>query len=522
MTQTSSVREERQLGVKELLAFIGMALGMFLAVLNIQIVGSSFDQIKAGLSAGPEEVSWVLTSALIAEVIMIPMSGWLSRLMSTRWLFTGCALGFGAASIGCAQATSIEQMIFFRAAQGFMGGGLAPMIWAAIYISFPKRYQNYLLAIVSLLGTSAVALGPSLGGWISEEASWPWLFYFSVPFAALSALMVFLFLDVDRPDWSIAEEIDLLGILLMATFFMCLLIVLEEGRREDWFASRLIVVLSITSAISGFLFVWRELTCSKPLIDLRVFGYFNFSLGAFYVAVFGAGMFVPLYLLPLFLSRIIGLNTWQIGSMLVVLGVTMMVTGFCMPLLMRLFSLRTIAIVGFSMMSLGTWYQAQLNFNTGFVELLLPQVLRGAATQMCFLSMMGLAVGSLPEHQVKAGTALFQLTMRLGAAVCVTIANNYLFIRTRHHYHEIRESIAVGDPMAKETLGLLEASGSRALGESPWALMASLQRYAALGEREAMILAFNEVTTVVALCIAATLIFMPLIGRGHRPSTGPV
>ncbi|HIA21208.1 MAG TPA: DHA2 family efflux MFS transporter permease subunit, partial [Alphaproteobacteria bacterium] len=316
MTQTSVVSEERRLGIRELLAFTGMALGMFLAVLNIQIVGSSFDQIKAGLAAGSEEVSWVLTSALMAEVIMIPMSGWLCRLMSTRWLFTGCLLGFGLASIGCALATSIEQMIIFRAAQGFMGGGLAPMIWAAIYVSFPRRYQNYLLAIVSLLGTSAVALGPSLGGWISEEMSWPWLFYFSVPFAALSAAMVFFFVDFDMPDWSIFEDIDVLGILLMATFFMCLLIVLEEGRRQDWLESRLIVILATISAISGLLFVWRELTCSNPLIDLRVFGHLNFSVGAFYVAVFGAGMYVPLYLLPLFLSRIIGLNTWQIGSML--------------------------------------------------------------------------------------------------------------------------------------------------------------------------------------------------------------
>ena len=159
--------------IKRLVAFVGMAMGMFLAVLNIQIVGSSFDEIKGGLAAGPEEVSWVLTSALIAEVIMIPMAGWLSRLMSTRWLFTSCTLAFGAASIGCAQSTSIEEMIVFRSLQGLMGGGLAPMIFAAIYASYPKHYQNYLLAIVSLLGTSAMALGPSLGGWISEEASWP-------------------------------------------------------------------------------------------------------------------------------------------------------------------------------------------------------------------------------------------------------------------------------------------------------------------------------------------------------------
>jgi len=297
----------------------------------------------------------------------------------------------------------------------------------------------------------------------------------------------------------------------MATFFMCLLVVLEEGRRQDWLESRLILVLSAISVVSGFLFVWRELTCSKPLIDLRVFGYLNFSVGAFYVAVFGAGMFVPLYLLPLFLSRILGLNTWQIGSMIVVLGISMMVSGFFMPYLMRTFSLRAIAVVGFGMMALGTWFQAQLNFDTGFVELLLPQILRGAATQMCFLSMVGLAVGTLPEQQVKSGTALFQLTMRLGAAVCVAIANNYLFIRTRYHYHEIRESVSVGNPAAMETLARLDSSRAALLGDSPWALMASLQRYAAIGEREAMILAFNEVTAFVAVCLAVSIIFMPLV-----------
>ena len=513
LTEDQHVKSLERVELKRLIAFVGMAIGMFLAVLNIQIVGSSFDEIKGGLAAGPEEVSWVLTSALIAEVIMIPMAGWLSRLMSTRWLFTTCTLVFGVASIGCAQSTSIDEMIIFRSLQGLAGGGLAPMIFAAIYVSYPKHYHNYLLAIVSLLGTSAMALAPSLGGWISEEASWPWLFYFSVPFALLSAVMVFVCVDLDKPNWSIFRKIDLLGIALMASCFICMLVVLEEGRRQDWFHSEMIVLLAMISFSSGVLFVWRELACKNPLIDLRVFAILNFSVGSFYVAVFGAGMFVPLYLLPLFLARIIGLNTWQIGSMLVVLGLTMMVCTFFMPWLMRTFTLRTIAIVGFSLMALGTWFQAQLNFDTGFLELLLPQVLRGIATQMCFLSMVGLAVGSLPQAQVKAGTALFQLTMRLGAAVCVAIANNYLFVRSRHHYHVIRESTVAGDPTTQETLEALEATGPAILGESPWAAAASIQRYILLGEREAMILAFNEVTTVVAICLAVSLLFLPLVRK---------
>tara|TARA_B100001146_G_scaffold223510_1_gene238334 strand:+ start:884 stop:2446 length:1563 start_codon:yes stop_codon:yes gene_type:complete len=513
LTEDQHVKSLERVEPKRLIAFVGMAIGMFLAVLNIQIVGSSFDEIKGGLAAGPDEVSWVLTSALIAEVIMIPMAGWLSRLMSTRWLFTTCTLVFGAASIGCAQSTSIDEMIIFRSLQGLAGGGLAPMIFAAIYVSYPKHYQNYLLAIMALLGTSAMALGPSLGGWISEEASWPWLFYFSVPFALLSAVMVFVCVDLDKPNWSIFRSIDLLGIALMASCFICMLVVLEEGRRQDWFHSQMIVLLTIISFSSGVLFIWRELACKNPLIDLRVFAILHFSVGSFYVAIFGAGMFVPLYLLPLFLARIIGLNTWQIGSMLVVLGLTMMVCTFFMPWLMRTFTLRTIAITGFSLMALGTWFQAQLNFDTGFMELLWPQILRGTATQLCFLSMVSLAVGSLPQNQVKAGTALFQLTMRLGGAVSVAIANNYLFVRSRYHYHVIRESTVAGDPATQETLEALEATGPAVLGESPWATVASIQRYTLLGEREAMILAFNEITTVVAICLAVSVLFLPLVRK---------
>ncbi|MDP6517274.1 MAG: DHA2 family efflux MFS transporter permease subunit [Alphaproteobacteria bacterium] len=505
--------DDRRLGQRELLAFFGMALGMFLAVLNIQIVGSSFDEIRAGLAAGPEEVSWVLTAALIAEVIMIPMSGWLSRMVSTRWLFTACTLGFAIASLACASAWNIESMIVFRSAQGFCGGAMAPMVFATVYIAFPRRYQNHLIAIVSLLGTGAVALGPSVGGWISEALSWHWLFLISVPFALLSCLLVVSLVDFDRPDWTLAKRIDMPGIMLMAMFFMCLLIVLEEGRREDWFESRMIVTLSVITATSGILLIWRELACADPVIDLRVFTNRNFVVGAFYIMVFGAGLFVPLYLLPLFLSRIIGLNTAQIGSMLFVLGLAMMISGFFMPFLMRWFSLRAIATTGFAILALGTWYQAQLNVDTGFVELLLPQILRGFATQLCFLSMVGLAIGLLPLDQVKNGTALFQLTMRLGAAVAVAIANSYLVVRTQLHYHEIREMVSIGQPSAAATLDILGSTAPTAPGASS----AAIQRLIQLSEREALIHAFNEITTVAAIGLVLSLALMPLVRGRPKP-----
>jgi DHA2 family multidrug resistance protein len=514
-TETVTERAERPLGMRQILAFFGMALGMFLAVLNIQIVGSSFDQIQAGLAAGRDEVSWVLTSALIAEVIMIPLSGWLSRMMSTRVLFGICSVGFTSASLACASAWDIESMIVFRASQGFFGGAMAPMVFATIFSAFPERYQTILTAIVSFLGTGAVALGPSLGGWISEVLSWHFLFLFNIPFGILAAVLVIGLVDFDRPDWSLAKRVDYPGILLIAVFFMSLLVVLEEGRREDWFDSSMITTLAVVTTVAGIALLWRELTCEYPVVDLRVFGNLNFAMGAFYIAVFGAGLFVPLYLLPLFLARIVGLNTFQIGTWIFVLGVSMMFAGFLVPFLVRYFRRRTIASVGFFLLALGTWFQADLSADTDFVQLLLPQVLRGFATQLCFLSMVGLAIGLLPVEQVKNGTSLFQLTMRLGAAVAVAIANSYLVIRSEVHFHEFREQLAVGHAYSGDMFGVFGGALGPRLGDSPETATASIQAMIRMVERDSMIQAFNEITIVFAVFIAASLVFMPLV-RGVR------
>ena len=518
-SEAAARRDARRLGAGELLAFIGMALGMFLAVLNIQIVGSSFAEIRAGLAASPEEVSWVLTAALIAEVIMIPMSGWLSRLFSTRGLFAMCSLGFAAASIGCAAARDIETMIVFRALQGFCGGAIAPMVLATIYAAFPGRYQNVLTAIVSLLGTSAVALGPSLGGWISESLSWHWLFLFNLPFGVVATLLVVVFYDFDAPDWSMARRIDLPGIALLAVFFMSLLIVLERGRREDWLESSMILTLAGVTAASGVLLLWRELTARHPFIDLRIFANRNFAVGAAYVGIFGAGLFVPLYLLPLFLARIIGLNTLQIGTWLFVLGVSMMVAGFAMPALVKRFRLRTIAFAGFGLLALGTWLQARLHVDTSFESLLLPQILRGVATQMCFLSMVRLALGRLPVEQVKDGTAMFQLTMRLGAAVAVAIANAYLVVRSEVHYHRLRESTGGAWTYAGDLLGVFGGRLGPDIGNRVDTGIAEIQMVARMAAEEAQIQAFNEITMVFAIGLALSLLGLPLVRgvRGYVP-----
>ena len=248
---------EPQVTPRRLIAFFALVFGMFMAIMDIQIVSSSLSEIQAGLSAGPDEISWVQTSYLIAEVIMIPLSGFLSRALSTRILFTLSAAGFTLTSLLCATATSLEQMIIYRALQGFIGGGMIPTAFAASYMIFPKRAQGPVMALVGLTVTLAPTIGPTLGGYLTQLFSWHWLFLINLVPGMLATVLAWTLVDFDEPDWSLLNNFDYVGLLSMAGFLGCMEYVLEEGNREDWFQSDLILGLTVVSVLSGVIFICR-------------------------------------------------------------------------------------------------------------------------------------------------------------------------------------------------------------------------------------------------------------------------
>jgi len=497
-----------------------MCAGMYIGFINIQIVASSLQQIQAGLGATADQVSWVLTAALIAEVIMIPLSGWLSRVVSTRWLFTGCVGGFTVASFGCANAWNIESMIVFRALQGFGGGALMPMVFATVYTVIPRHRQTFVMTVVAIISTSSLAIGPALGGWLTEVLDWRWLFWVNLPIGLAIMATVAALVRFDRPEPGLLRQVDFLGIALAAVSLGCLLIVLEEGRRQDWFDSTMIVALAIVSALAGYLFLWRELTARHPVVDLRVFKDLNFTIGTFYIAMFGALLYIPVYLLPLYLARVRDIDTFQIGTIMAVLGLSMVLSGAITGILLRYLSRRVIALIGFSTMALGTWSQSFLTSEYGFAEFLLPQVLRGLATQLCWLSMATLALGSLAPHQVRNGSALFNLVMRLGAAVSIAVANAALYVRTRVHYAEIAETVQLEPPDVTSIMPQLRSMFESVTGDSPLAGQAGLSMIVDMAQREALVLAFNDVTLAAAVVGLLSLVLLPLIRERPHEEAG--
>src|SRR4029078_4268777 len=254
---------------RQLAGFLAMVFGMFMAILDIQIVSASLTEIQAGLSASTDEIAWVQTSYLIAEVVMIPLSGFLARALSTRVLFFSAAVGFTAASALCATATSIDQMIAYRALQGFIGGGMSPSVFAVAFSLFPRSKQAIVSRIIGLVATLAPTIGPTVGGYLTDTYSWHWLFLINVGPGIAVATAVFFLVDFDKPDYSLLGRFDFVGLGAMALFLGSLEYVLEEGPRYDWFDDQTISLLAVLAVVGAIVFFWRALAGQEPIVALR-------------------------------------------------------------------------------------------------------------------------------------------------------------------------------------------------------------------------------------------------------------
>ncbi|HEY7644297.1 MAG TPA: DHA2 family efflux MFS transporter permease subunit, partial [Hyphomicrobiales bacterium] len=316
-----------------LIAFLCMVFGMFMAILDIQIVSASLSEIQAGLAAGPTEVTWVQTAYLIAEVVMIPLSGFLSRALGTRILFAGAAAGFTFSSLMCGLSNNLTEMIVWRAVQGFIGGGMIPTVFASAYMIFPRSRMGLITPMIGLVVTLAPTIGPTVGGYLTDYLSWHWLFFINIIPGIGVTVAALALIDFDEPDFSLFENFDWTGLLSMAGFLGALEYVLEEGPRNDWFNDGTVLLLAWVSGISALVFFVRVLTASQPIVDLRSFADRNFAMGSLFSFVMGIGLYGLTYLYPVYLAQIRGYNALMIGE-------TMFLTGLCMfltaPLVGRL------------------------------------------------------------------------------------------------------------------------------------------------------------------------------------------
>jgi DHA2 family multidrug resistance protein len=415
---------------------------MFMAILDIQIVSSSLSEIQAGLSAAPEEISWVQTSYLIAEVIMIPLSGFLGRALSTRVLFTISAAGFTLASLLCATATSINEMIVYRALQGFIGGGMIPTAFAAAYTIFPRRAQPPVMALVGLTVTLAPTVGPTVGGYLTELFSWHWLFLVNIVPGIAASVLAWTLVDFDEPDYGLLRRFDFVGLATMAIFLGSLEYVLEEGQKNDWFQDIGITIWAVLAAVAGGVFFWRVLTAATPIVDLRAFRDRNFAVGSLLTFVLGIGLYGLTYLYPFFLARVRGYTSLQVGETVFVTGAFMFMAAPVVGMLARKVDPRSLIFLGLVGFAVSSFDLTDITGDWAFGELFLPQALRGVSLMFCMIPINVVALGTLPPDRIKNASGLFNLMRNLGGAFGLAGINTVLQSRSDLHVQRLSEHVA--------------------------------------------------------------------------------
>jgi DHA2 family multidrug resistance protein len=502
---------------RKLITFIAMVFGMFMAILDIQIVSASLSEIQAGLSASADEVGWVQTSYLIAEVVMIPLSGFLSRAFSTRYVFVLSAAGFTAMSFMCAQSNSIEEMIVWRALQGFIGGGMIPTVFASAYAIFPRSKQAIIAPIVGLVATLAPTIGPTVGGYLTDLFDWRWLFYVNIVPGCLVSLAAWLLIDFDKPDFSLLAKFDWTGLFSMAAFLGAMEYCLEEGPSKDWFESDLIFWTAILSAAGGWVFFWRAFTAPQPIVDLGAFKDRNFWTGSLLSFVLGVGLYGLTYLYPVYLARVRGYTALMIGE-------TMFVTGVCMfiaaPIVGRLAAKvdpRVLIAVGFAGFAMGTFQASFVTKDWDFYELLIPQVLRGFSLMLCMVPTNNLALGTLAPQRLKNASGLYNLTRNLGGAVGLALINTLMNNRMDLHLQRLHDSVQWARVQAAETLDLLRQAAS-SLGSD--AELGAVKKLAGVVRQQALVMALSDVFTALTVIFMMLILLAPIMRKPQKVMAG--
>ncbi len=473
---------------KRLLAFFIMVCGMFMSILDIQIVSASLSDIQAGLSASSQEVSWVQTAYLIAEVIAIPLSGFLSRALGTRMLFAISAAGFTASSFMCGLTSNIEQMILWRAIQGFLGAGMIPTVFASAYTIFPRSKLPLVTPIIGLVATLAPTIGPTVGGYITDALSWHWLFFINVVPGIAITIGVLALVDFDEPNFELLNHFDWWGLFAMGGFLGALEYVLEEGPRYEWFQDTTVFIFGIICVVSAVAFFYRVLTAAEPIVDIRAFTDRNFALGSMFSFCVGIGLYGLTYMYPRYLAEVRGYSAVMIGETMFVSGAAMFLTAPLVGKMMTKVDMRYMIAAGLAIFAVSSWQMTWITKDYDFYELLWPQIFRGVGIMMAMIPVNNIALGTLPPERLKNASGLFNLTRNLGGAVGLAVINQVLDDRTDFHISRLHDKVTWGNAMAVETLNNFTQK-FQGMGDA--ALMA-MKQLSQIVHRQAVVMGYGD------------------------------
>jgi MFS transporter, DHA2 family, multidrug resistance protein len=443
---------ERKADGKVWLAVIGSIIGAFIAVLNIQITNASLPDIQGAIGAGIDDGGWISTAYLVAEIVVIPLTGFLAPVFSLRRYLLVNTVLFLIMSVACAFAGDLQQMIVLRALQGFFGGVLIPLAFTITLTMLPREQQPVGLAMFAVSATFAPAIGPTIGGYLTDTYGWQYIFYVNLVPGAI--MLGMLLPSLPRAPMQLRRLVhgDWPGIATLAIGLASLQTVLEEGNKDDWFGSPLIVRLSLVSAVALTLFIWIELTAEQPLLNLRLLLRRNFGLGSVANVILGMALYGSVYLLPSYLSRMQGYNAQQVGEVLAWTGLPQLVIIPFVPRLMRRFDSRLLVAIGLGLFALSCFMNIDINSDYSGPQLLWPNLVRAAGQALVLTPLSVLATGGIEREQAGSASAMFNMMRNLGGSIGIAMLETLLTKREQYHSAVINTSVSLLNDATRQRL----------------------------------------------------------------------
>ena len=501
-------RADRRLWV----GFTAMCLGLFMAILDIQIVASALPQIATSLHAPLDELSWVQTAYLITEVIAIVLSGRLTRTFSTRWLFAGASLGFVLTSLACGLSHEYVSLIVWRSLQGFFGGTMIPTVFAAGYKIFGKRPQLGARAIL-IAGTLAMlapSVGPLLGGYVAEKLAWNWLFFINIPLGLAVTAIVASIVRVDEPDARAWRVVHTGGLIMLAVSLAALQTLLKIGPEDHWAAVRDYALLFVTVA-TGVLFLRTTLRTLDPLVDLAPLRTLGFSIACAFNFVLGVALYGSYYLLPLFLGFVRFHTPLEIGEIMTVMGVSQLLAAPLATAADRRLPARWVVVIGFGLFAAGSLGNAFETPTTDFSGLFVPQLLRGAALLFCILPITNVALDELPHESLAGASGLLNFMRNIGGAVGIGVVDTIVNLRPHAIASRLLDELVKGNASTAAFVGVPKdlLAGVNLAHADP----GDIAFVKPIVGRAAATIAFNEAWVVLGVILLLSLALAPFLRR---------
>jgi DHA2 family multidrug resistance protein len=495
------------------IGFATMCIGMFMAILDVQVVATSLPDIQGALEMAPDQMSWVQTAYLIAEVIAIPLTGLLMRSLSLRWLFVGALGLFTVASTGCAASGGFVSLISWRVLQGLAGGTLIPSVFAAVFLLFPPARQGLATMLAGVLAVLAPTIGPIVGGWITETFSWHWLFLINLAPGVLASIVAVWCLPRQAGRLELLRRLDLPSLACLAIGLASFELTLKQAPDHGWNSPR-IASLAALSVISLAIFARRSLRAPLPIVDLAHFSERNFAVGCLLSFILGIGLFGSVYLMPVFLAFVRGHDALEIGTIMLVTGVAQLLIAPLAVWLEQRVSAPWLSAGGFALFATGLALSTSQTPATDAEGMAIPQVIRGLAIMFCLLPPTRLALGGLPPHRIADASALFNLMRTLGGAIGIALIDTIIYGRSAGLADGIMMRLKDGDTDTAQFIGLtLELFATRQPGPPDAETLAFLHP---LVEKAALTQAIDEAWLVMAVITLAALLIVPF-ARAIRP-----